>query len=117
MECGEAFASPPVPDSQRAVKTAADEFGVVELEAADTRRMARQSSNRFAGLHIPNLDCRIVRASGENVVEELQGHDSIRMTFEDFGAASSILPICADLKPIFVDIFPRSCPLELTISW
>ena len=90
------------------IETTANELGVVELEAADTARVASEGTELFPSVDVPNLDGHVVGAASQDVVVELEAHDAISMALEDFGGAAAVFPIRADLEPVLVDIFPWS---------
>lgn len=107
-QCTYELASPPIPDFDGPVKTASDKFGVIELQATNAGGMTSKSPDLLSRLDIPHLDSSIIRSGDKNSIIELKGHDAIAMTFENVDGTASVLPVCADLEAIFVNILPRS---------
>lgn len=103
-----AFASMPIPDLDGGVHTAGDQLSVVELETADAATVTSKCADFFASFEIPDLDGGIIGARNKHILVKLQTNDTISMAFEDLDGTSAILPICADLEPVLVDVFPRT---------
>ena len=69
--------------------------------------MASKRPDFLSSLDVPHFDSSVVGSGDKCLVIELESHHAIIVGLEDFDGTASVLPVCANLEAIFVNVFPR----------
>lgn len=89
------------------IKATTEELVINKLESSNAHSMARQGSNFFARINVPNLDFSIVRARDEDLVIKLETGNPVIVSLECLDSAPTVLPVGANLESFSVNALPR----------